>query len=110
MRLKELTLEHLGSGATLQDLDKYRGAVVRYMCSDCGRDEEEAEAYLWGGGDFTARWEGTHCFYCHLDMDTDGELVPEVDDEAEWTRLAAQHHLDCEWIQSRAHRRENEGV
>lgn len=33
------------------------------------------------------------------------EEVPGVEDDAAWTRLAAEHDPGCEWIATRAHRR-----
>jgi hypothetical protein len=35
---------------------------------------------------------------------TDG--VPDADDDEAWGKLAAEHDNDCEWIATRAHRRD----
>lgn len=45
----------------------------------------------------------TECAYCNRTV-SDGDLVPAVDDDEEWTRLATDHAPDCEWIVTRAHR------
>jgi len=48
----------------------------------------------------------TECAYCAHEVQADDYgTVPAADDDAEWTRLAPQHTGDCEWISTRAHRR-----
>ncbi|MCR4338979.1 MAG: hypothetical protein NUW01_03725 [Gemmatimonadaceae bacterium] len=63
------------------------------------------------GHDDGARSECPHaiaepCAYCGSTPEyADRALVPDEGDDAEWTRLAEQHDVDCEWIATRAHRR-----
>jgi len=45
------------------------------------------------------------CAYCHAEI-PDGEPVPALDDEETWMVLALDHADDCEWIRTRAHRRD----
>lgn len=46
------------------------------------------------------------CAYCGRSIPAeDEELVPAVDDDDEWQRLAVDHDPDCEWIVSRSFRR-----
>ena len=104
MKISEITPTHLGSEATEADVSHYRDAIGRYMCSECGVDEEEAEEYLWGVGAFTRRWDGGHCIYCHQ-LVADGVTIPAGDDDVAWRALAVHHNPDCEWVNTRAHRR-----
>lgn len=47
------------------------------------------------------------CAYCAADVPlTDAVDVPDEDDDEEWAELADLHDDDCEWIETRAHRRE----
>lgn len=44
------------------------------------------------------------CAYCNHDVE-DETLAPAVGDDATWDMLAAEHAPNCEWIETRAHRR-----
>jgi len=51
----------------------------------------------------------TRCMYCDLDIEeTSDTLVPGVRDDEQWAELAKEHAPDCEWILTRAHRREEQ--
>lgn len=46
------------------------------------------------------------CDYCRRELDQQvAESVPDVYDDEAWDRLARLHRDDCEWIETRAHRR-----
>jgi hypothetical protein len=47
---------------------------------------------------------GAECLYCGRDSDLDA--TPAVDDDAAWGALARDHAADCEWVVTRAHRRD----
>lgn len=49
--------------------------------------------------------EMVECAYCSRDVPVDGS-TPALDDDATWTDLAAHHLPSCEWILTRAHRRD----
>jgi hypothetical protein len=49
----------------------------------------------------------TECAYCGRDV-TPGSSVPDLSDDAAWAELAPTHASNCEWIQTRAHRRSTE--
>jgi hypothetical protein len=50
--------------------------------------------------------EWMECLYCNKLIDADLESdVPAVDDDDAWQALAREHDVDCEWIETRAHRR-----
>lgn len=49
--------------------------------------------------------EPEECADCLADVDS-GLGVPAVSDDEAWEDLATQHRDDCEWIATRAHRRE----
>jgi hypothetical protein len=44
------------------------------------------------------------CTYCGATDCTDS--VPDVTDDAAWAALASEHNYNCEWIITRAHRKE----
>lgn len=45
------------------------------------------------------------CGYCNAYISAPAfEAVPEIDDDAEWERLATLHAEGCDWIETRAHR------
>lgn len=45
------------------------------------------------------------CAYCGMEhTQEDEKIVPAIDNDEEWARLAKQHAPDCEWIRTRAHR------
>jgi hypothetical protein len=48
------------------------------------------------------------CAYCSRDVPAANatDCVPAVDDDEEWESLAAHHLPSCEWILTRAHRRD----
>lgn len=45
------------------------------------------------------------CAYCSREVAAHGD-VPALDDDAEWAERAKEHSPDCEWIATRAHRRD----
>jgi hypothetical protein len=47
---------------------------------------------------------GVECIYCWALGTT--QAVPDVDDDDSWDELAKEHGDDCEWVLTRAHRRE----
>ena len=47
--------------------------------------------------------EPTQCIYCEAEIQEPGD-VPEIDEDCAWARLAEQHEIRCEWIETRAHR------
>ncbi len=44
------------------------------------------------------------CVFCGATVTVD-ELVPLLNDEEAWRRIATEHHRDCEWVRTRAGRR-----
>lgn len=45
------------------------------------------------------------CIYCNTMIDAGtNEFVPDVDDDDAWNELSEKHGLECEWIETRAHR------
>ena len=45
------------------------------------------------------------CPWCNeFNMIMAPDLLPDVDDEAMWDFLRYDHHPDCEWVLTRAHR------
>lgn len=44
------------------------------------------------------------CMYCGAVVPV--EEPPKVGDDEEWRRLAVVHNWGCEWVETRAHRRE----
>jgi len=49
--------------------------------------------------------ELVNCIYCGLDT-PELQEVPAVDNDEAWERLALEHEAGCEWIATRAHRRD----
>jgi len=94
----EMTIEHLGSDATEQDLAQFRAAVAEVLPAFA--NEDEAREYVWNNGDLrlSAGW----CVYCDT-LQADRTIVPDIDDDA-WRSLAPLHAVGCEWIATRAHR------
>lgn len=45
-----------------------------------------------------------YCEYCDSDEITTVK-VPAVNDDKAWARIASEHNPDCEWVETRAHRR-----
>jgi hypothetical protein len=45
------------------------------------------------------------CIYCGSEVSDDSQ-VPAYDDHDAWDTLAVEHDVDCEWIRTRAHRRQ----
>ncbi len=43
------------------------------------------------------------CIYCGHQV-IDATIVPGLDDDAYWAKLAKEHTPDCEWINTKAHR------
>jgi len=51
---------------------------------------------------YRARPLSRECTHCGATVPAeDAALVPAADDAAEWDRLAMQHFMGCEWIESR---------
>lgn len=72
-----------------------------------GRRPEGAADYRTMLGDVDA-WtirEVSICAYCTATVPAD-EGVPALRDDAAWTALGADHAEGCEWIATRAHRRD----
>lgn len=46
-----------------------------------------------------------YCIYCDEPVSDETE-IPAADDDVRWGEIAAQHYVDCEWIHTRAHRRD----
>lgn len=47
----------------------------------------------------------TECAYCSADVEQI-EPVPGPEDDAAWRAQAMEHHRGCEWVTTRAHRRD----
>jgi hypothetical protein len=50
----------------------------------------------------------TECAYCMHNVTapkSEGEQLPELDDDAAWAKIAKEHAATCEWVQTRAHRK-----
>ena len=91
-------------------------------CGNCGEQvlTDLSDTYSCGR-DCSAHWpdgaiycrlaccEEAHriatCVYCNEPV-TDAEEIPALDDDTAWSRIAAEHYVGCEWIHTRAHRRE----
>lgn len=58
--------------------------------------------------DFRQRHHLEECIYCGYEVEHI-ETVPTVDDEEQWATMAREHREGCEWIETRAHQREEEG-
>jgi hypothetical protein len=44
------------------------------------------------------------CIYCECECSPlPGNVVPPADDDGAWERLAGEHSVGCEWIETRAH-------
>jgi len=100
MTIDAMTIEHLGSSATEDDLEEFQTAAWAYVCDPCGISEQDAMDYLWGAGDYTPRLRGAHCHWCHTHV-ADQPATAVVND-ATWPALAAQHADDCAWVSRRA--------
>jgi hypothetical protein len=47
------------------------------------------------------------CLHCGREMTgPDPDFTPKLDDEAGWTAESARHAPDCEWVRTRAFRRD----
>lgn len=58
------------------------------------------------GGDVEIVERTVACAYCGEEHTAaEDREVPASDDDEAWERLAASHGSDCEWIETRAHRR-----
>ncbi len=110
---ENMTVEHLGHGATEADLARFRDACERVLPAfkDDGEpwDEDyqsatqQATDYVWNDGDFEDRLSAGACIYCGNLVD-DALMVPPANDDNAWIALAPGHQPDCEWIATRAHR------
>ncbi len=45
------------------------------------------------------------CLYCRCQIEN-ADTVPAINDDEAWEKLAVDHADDCEWILTRAHRRQ----
>ncbi|RLC85442.1 MAG: hypothetical protein DRJ03_11700 [Chloroflexi bacterium] len=47
------------------------------------------------------------CLYCDMWIEKEiSDEVPATDDDEEWAELAKHHEGDCEWVATRAHRKD----
>lgn len=97
--------EQLGTSteAELQD------TLSQYRVSDYyGRDGR----HLGADGQGVSLEDVEPCAYCGESISYGEGLreVPDVDDDEAWERLGKAHVRGCEWITTRAHRREDAGV
>lgn len=69
------------------------------------RADGEWNLYTVASADADANGRLSECAYCGGDV-TETYDIPAPDDSAAWARLAADHAADCEWVATRAHRRE----
>lgn len=47
------------------------------------------------------------CAYCASEVPLSEESeIPEVNDDERWDQVAEHHREDCDWIKTRAHRRD----
>lgn len=107
------TIESLAGGSDYAEII----AALRGEMSDDASEEDDAcevleqiacmagHSWGWQDGDF-GLWtdESVECSYCGADVP--GLAVPEMHDDAAWGTLAAQHNPKCEWVETRAHRRD----
>lgn len=50
----------------------------------------------------------TECAYCMRNVTapkSEDEQAPALTDDAAWAKIAKEHANNCEWVQTRAHRR-----
>lgn len=90
--------------------DKAHAAGLRYG-SDWGPFLEDLpETYLWDTMEQApASAAAEPCVYCDASIGNPAALtIPAVDDDEGWKRMACEHHPDCEWVRTRAHRLEQE--
>lgn len=45
------------------------------------------------------------CLSCNMEIPEADDVVPAAGDDAAWTELAEIHAEDCEWVLTRAYRR-----
>jgi ferredoxin len=101
---RTMTVEHLGSEATAGDLTSFVRACENVLrSSDFDRDDEAATDFVWNHGEI--RFDADTCSYCERAI-ADNTVVPACDDDAGWGELAPSHADDCEWITTRAQRRQ----
>lgn len=55
MAERKITVEHLGIRTTQQDVEKFKAAVKYLAETQFDGDDQSAEDYLWGNGDYMAR-------------------------------------------------------
>ena len=100
---ENMTTEHLGEGATDQDLRDFQTAC-REVLPAFDNDAEAATDWVWNSGDFAERLNAGTCIYCDS-LVADRTIVPPADDAEAWLALGqAEHWSNCEWIVTRAHR------
>ena len=71
--------------------EKNKSAVVRGALEDYFNKQEE---------------EDEECAYCNREIPANKVNAPAEDDEEAWEALAKYHREWCEWITTRAHRRD----
>jgi hypothetical protein len=98
-----MTVEHLGQGATEADLVEFTAACDRINAAF--RTEAEATDYVWNNGSIL--FDADLCAYCHSIV-ADRTIVPDAGDDEGWAALSADHEADCEWFVTRAHWLPNE--
>lgn len=99
---RNMTIEHLGSDATEEDLGAFIAACERVAQSREFRGHDDYAAdFVWNHG--SIRYDAGVCAYCDCAV-LDGTLVPDVDDDAAWGLHAIEHDATCEWIATRSHR------
>lgn len=53
--------------------------------------------------------QSEECIYCGAEVPSeDIDTVPRADEDNQWDRIAGQHVLGCEWVETRAHQRMEE--
>lgn len=97
-----MTIEHLGSDATEEELAAFVAACERVAQSREFRGHDDyATDFVWNRG--SIRFNAGVCAYCDCAV-LDETSVPDVADGAAWDLHAIEHDATCEWVATRAHR------
>lgn len=96
----DMTLEHIGPGASEEDLQAFKEACEAVL--PAFGDVVEATDFVWNNG--RIQFDADRCAYCGRPL-PDGTLVPAEWEEDMWEELAPQHESDCAWVTTRAFRR-----
>lgn len=84
--------DHVGT----VDADNAEQALIEAQ----GQHECPQTCHLW------VAIQTTECAYCSSEIPADqSEIVPDIDDDDSWANLELSHAKECEWIATRAHRR-----